>query len=69
MEDQVKQGKYVLLAWADYEAMGGLNDCCGWFEDVAYALNFFNESDHCKYKDAYQIIDTASWEVVLEGER
>ena len=63
----MKQGNYVLLAWAQYEAGGGLNDCSGWFESVKAALEFFNTSEHCKYCDNYQIINTKTWEVEMEG--
>ncbi len=65
----MKQGDYVLLAWINNESVGGMNDCCGWFDSVNAALDFFNDSSHCEGMDNYQIVDTDSWETVEEGSR
>lgn len=62
------QGKYVLFAWSTYYPNGGLNDCCGWFEDANFAWDFFKNSSHCATMDHYQIVNVATWKVVQEGD-
>jgi hypothetical protein len=63
----MKQGSYVLLAWFDGKAHGGLQDCCGWFADANAAIEFYNSSSHCSGMDKYQIINTVTWKVVKEN--
>jgi hypothetical protein len=62
----MKAGNYILLAWFSDKAHGGLNDCCGWFENANSALEFYKTSTHCQSMDKFQIINTVTWKIVKE---
>ena len=65
----MKQGKFILFAWADYEAHGGINDICGWFNSVHHAVEFFKKSKHCSDFDKYHVIDSDTFDIMSEGQR
>jgi len=65
----MKQGNYILLAWFDGHAVGGLNDCCGWFDTFNATFDFFKNSSHCKGMTHYQIINTVTWKIVKETDQ
>jgi hypothetical protein len=61
----MKYKKYIVFAWDDYEAQGGLDDIKDSFDTQQEAESFIAEDNAIYNDDHYRIIDRDTWEVIF----